>query len=44
MFPQSRRYRLGLAALLVAAPLVELVETRALAVDRTARRPTTSPP
>ena len=27
MFPQSRRFRLGLAALLVAAPLVELVET-----------------
>ena len=26
MFPQSRRSRLGLAALLVAAPLVELVE------------------
>lgn len=27
MFPQSRRFRLGLAALLVAAPSVELVET-----------------
>lgn len=27
MFPESRRFRLGLAALLVAAPLMELVET-----------------
>src|SRR4051812_1749998 len=27
MFPESRRFRIGLAVLLVAAPLLELVET-----------------